>query len=743
MSIGPSVHMNGVLSAANSIPPCEVLGEFEYRRVRWEDYNASKTVGVKPPIYSNGTVASDGWLTEIKDMRVPLYTSYPFSSAPVDAISQTPNTTASDACELTAGVWCEKINHCFSSQQELLDYVSSIGAVYDAGGITGGWYGADLTLDPSVFINFALEEPMYLCENSGGFWAGSVYIDERTMMYNERYNRDETTTILKGAHEPDWVGGRGNDRGGRTSSMIDEVDENDPSIFYCYMHRISLNSTDGTESIPPPNPAATPPETPIAGLLVTATSIFFASSVSVTVQFPYSNLPSAIATALGSSAMVKSDSDSTCASIFSMPPLIGVPTFPDINLGETICKHAGDAMNEAKIIAAAIPPAIRAAAIKAAKSFVDPILSLIGGGWDLIKSLVPSLSFSGIAIDLVDMVLNIDNPVQYILDMIYEAVGDSIDDMNAMICSIYAAIGSSYDYMSDRFRSIRKDVVDAVDSLWSWIILKVEMGFVGLMDYLGELAFIFTLPPPPNPINIAIKLVREMFASLYDGIFLKIMSGEFPGFDAMDLYQTMMDKVNVVIDSVMLQVKAIVDLVLGLERVIANLNRDKLVLERRLSEGEDVQSEIDAITILIAEKEEELANQRSLKDILLDSIKDKWNILLAEIDNIPIMSTINSFLSFIGMSVDSLLTLIDNGVNKSIAAVSSFADEVKMWCKTIFDQVSTLVVSFVTEWVNKIIKLIGAPISFPPVTIPVPTLPAICFPKPTIPDVPNIESVLD
>ena len=760
MSTEPQVEMGAIIDAAlNAPPPCDqVVSESQYRRTKWELYNPDKTVGVMPPKFANGMLAPDGWETEVIEKTKRVYDKYPFNSLPpdyiapinpwpddpgTDPITGLPLPTPPSTCSLSGGVYSYKIYHCFDSQQDLIDYVTSIGSTYYSDSITGGWYGADLSKS-HLFKNPSLEIPMYKAENSGGVYSnGIIYSDERLLQYDIKYDTTSGDPIqLEGLYAVDIIGGRGNNR----NDYLTRTVMNDSESGKCFVMGVQLYPPDGTEGQLPPVPAPTPPPVEVPILNMPSAYTRSLSSIPVTVQFPYANLPSAVLKGIGQSMFTTINNSSIDISVFtSLPfPGLGMTQYPDETFGQTINRHLGDAMNEAKQFAISLPTAVRVAVLNAVRGMVEPVLSLVGGAWDLIKSLVPSISILGVVIDLVELVFESPNPVQYLMDKFHEMIDNGIQTIEEVINAIYTTVGSAYDYFNEIYTSPRKDLTDAVQTLWDWIVMKVELGFVGLMNYLGKLAQIFTIPPtpPPNPIFLAIVAVNQIFGTVYGGILQKMISGEFPGFTAMDIYNLMMAKVNEIVKEVQAQIAALYDQLQMLKKQIADIKTKIQEAQLKKEKGiEGAEEEQDGLYEQLQNYINEKVDIQAAINTLQESIKDKWKILLEYVHDLPIVSTINDILSLMGMTIDNLIDLVENGYNKSTAAASSFKDEVKQWCQTIMNQISTFAVTFVTEWVNKIIKLLGAMIVFPPITIYIPVLPPITIEFPSIPEVIDAPSI--
>ena len=260
MSTEPQVIMGPLIdSAVNAPTPCELLiGPNEYRRTLWENYNPSESNNVFPPTFTADMVPSDGWETEVINKYTRVYDKYPFDSLPSYYVPPSSNSSQAQQCSITGGVWCEKIQYCFNSQQELQNYVTSIGSTYYSNSITGGWYGADISLS-NLYKNPSLELPMYKAENSGGLYSnGNIYSDERLLQYDVAYSPDENgnniSTQLEGLYAIDIIGGRGSNRNNqRTKAVL-----NDPDSAKCYVTSITFGTPTGNEGELPPLPSPTP-----------------------------------------------------------------------------------------------------------------------------------------------------------------------------------------------------------------------------------------------------------------------------------------------------------------------------------------------------------------------------------------------------------------------------------------------------------------------------------------------------
>lgn len=645
-----------------------------YRRVMWELYTQQ---------YPQPMVE---WKTEIIPIGTHLYTENPFGevSMPLPVINgTTPPTEGGGSTEPPVGILVEKIGYYFTSQQEIDEYILSIGATKLNG---NNWYGADLSKS-NLFKN-PDELLLYKIENSGGILTTQgARINPRTRMaFNEE---------TQGFTSIDYYY-----QGNRVAFMWHKEDGSGCTYTGMQVRTDADTSIPGVPSVVPPVLSPLPPELGRAG-------------VSATLSFPYNNIVQSMMSAYNTRRKTFK---------LSFTGLSGVPVYDCIH---KMYDRLSASMEE--LIAGCIAAAQQAwqVAIMQFKQIISAAMSIVGGGWSMIKSFLPSISIAGISINILDLVFN-NSAVQ--------SLKTQFGNMNAddVIQGIYSAIGSSYDYSVEYVKCASRDIVDALTDLYDWCIAQFQNGCVAMCKLLGDLAQLWSMPPiVPNPLWAAIKAVNEIFMQIKPLDI--IMGGNFPGFTAMDLYQAAQSKVKVVVDSTYAQIRSVEQ---QMKDVYATLKAKKhelshlLIKQQQYLKGmwEQITEEATARYEAAVQEAKDLVSgiesnyaalQHQVQD-LTKSISNLYDLGMQELRKLPLLSEINKFLGYCGASIDSLLTVFENEVAGVKSLYRDYMDSSRSFkdtCKVIYNQIQTLALSKITQWVNKLLHLIGLTLVFPSVGI--------------------------
>lgn len=671
------------------VDPCTVeVPPGMYRRVMWEKYNPSKAM-VQPTV-------GEEWDTEIISIGSRLYTSNPFGhkSTPfgVDPLPPIPP---------VVGVWSDKIAYRFASQSELEAYVSSIGSSMIG---SNDWYGADLS--KASLFKHPREIAMYRCENSGGVLLNSgPSIDPRTMM---EYNSSmESFTSINFS---------GLDVGQKTKYLMHYEDK--PCTY------VGFAATLPPDLIIPPIPATTPP---IVGSLP---GVFKASCIPVTASFPYTEVCKAVVESLGRTR------HSIKAAFDNLP---GITMATEGEFFATMYDRLSTAAEEAFAGAAAISQYALQAAMLEFKNIISKALSIVGGGWDLIKSFLPSISIAGISFDIIDVVFSSDAVQTMVRKFNRLMAPPSSMSLSELIDEIYAAMGDAYNYATNKVKMKYRDIADAASCLYDWMMAQFQSGCVALCKLLGDLAQIWSIPPllpGPNPVWIAIKAVREMFSQIPPLDI--IMSGNFPGFTATDIYSMVMKKVDAIIEETQKTIAGLTYTFREKKNELMETVRNLRSKETEFSQYLDgmfgdityavteqyktsiaaLEKTIDGLKLMVSDLGMAIKTER-------DKIKDVLSMGIGELKKLPIISEINKFLSLCGMTIDDIMNIKVDANSGSSTLYEGFVGgmkSIKDYCYTLYNQISTLALSKVTQWVNKLIGIIGLSITFPSITICVPVI---------------------
>ncbi|AYD85417.1 hypothetical protein [Escherichia phage vB_vPM_PD112] len=655
---------------------CSIIPEGYYRRVKWELYNPNKEM-IQP---DNGVE----WDTEIIKLDTHLYTENPFGH------SSDTFTESSDG-ETQTGVFCHKIGVYFPTQTALEDYVEQIGATLLPGNT---WYGADLS--KREFFKTEIEYDMYRIENRGGTWHHTgPRIDARTMI---GVNNDYTMYVN--------FNGLGDYRRAYLKYYEDKP---------CTYVGLTLNLNIDT-SIPgiPYSPPSIIGELPLNAI----------SCVNFTAQFPYNGLTSAIIEAWNTSR----DSFKLYWDMLpGMPAISGSDFEKYFNSAYT---HLSVAMEELGNSAIAMCQYVQQQAFMVFKNSVSQVLNIVGGGWDLLKSFLPKITIMGISIDIEDLCTSTDG---------VQKLKETFENFNLedTISSIYSAMGSAYDYSIERVKMYSRDLVDAITDLYDWAWSKLMMAGVALSKLCVDLAQIWSMPPIiPNPVWSVITLVKEMMKQIPP--LDMIMSGNFPGFTASDVYQMVMSIVSEKIKQVYTKIESLKTQALDVWNEIKlktqEYKKQTIEFKQYLSGmAEKVEDEITIAKKKALQEAESALNvlkdkYNSIKDLIKNkqiSVSDVLDLALTEFRKIPLISQMESLLSLAGASIDDIMKVYENSVTKAKSLYHEFTDgarSMKDLCKSLYNQISTLCLSKVVQWINKMLGIFGLSITFPTVSICIPCL---------------------
>lgn len=673
--------------------PCDKeVPQGYYRRVKWELYNPNKEQ--KQP------ANREEWDTEIIKIGTRLYKQNPFGlkSDPVPDPPDAEGNTNQSKC---TGLYSPKIGYCFSSQTELQNYVNSIGSELLP---NNDWYGADLS--KSNLFKTQYEKSIYEIENVGGTWGiNGNRIDKRTMMMISNDNK-----IVKINFN-----GLGNSRNAYLRHYEDKP---------CTYVGIRLN-TNPDLSIPP-----VPPVEPISidGLppeiysrralgLMNRSAI---GCIPVTAGYPYSDIGSAIVNAWGETRHTFK------LYVDSLPSM----TQKAEGYAATMYDHLSVSMEELGKIGLAIAQYTTQQAFMVFKSIISQAMNIVGGGWDMFKRFLPSISLMGISIDIEDIFTAPDG-FQKLKDMLSGFSAESI------IESINSVIGTGYDYAVEYVKMYSRDLTDAISDLYDYFINMILNGCVAMANLLGRLAEIWAIPPElPNPVHTAIVAVNQLFKRI-EPLSL-ILGGGFPNFTAQDIYQQVQDYVKSIIDSVRTQIdnalEQINDIYQRIKDSKQEVSKKKKELKQYLSGMreyiEDTTTEQYNNAVEQAEQvEEDLKNQyetiNSTITNLKDSINDVLPIAIDKFKSLPIIDTISKLLTLLGMGIDSFIETITNTTLDVETVYKNFVDATRTFkdmCVRIYNQVSTIALSKVTQWVNKLLQILGLNITFPEISLCIPYL---------------------
>ena len=640
-----------------------------YRRVKWELYNPGGSGNIEP---GNGVE----WDTEVIDRNTHIWTSSPFGeqSTPFSEPTNTEGSTSS-------GIWCSKLGIYFETQTALTQYVSSIGATLLS---NNDWYGADIS--KSSLYKTTFEKNMYLIENAGGTWTNnSPRINPKTMLSVDDTN---TLSINFNCLEDHRV------------AYLKHYDTK-PCTF------VGLHTNTNVSVTVPGIPDVVVPT--ISALDMSLTCI------PVTLQFPYSGIYTAI---------INSWNVSVKNAKLDFSKLSSLPNFSDWNLG-TIYQHLSSKMEELGNGALAIAHEGQIAALNAFKEIISQALGIVGSGWDVIKSFLPTISISGISIDIEQFCTNgVNSLVQQLKSL----------DLSTTITNIYTAIGVEYDYTTDFVKMEYRDLVDSVTELYDWCWGQMFQGCVALCKFFADLTVKWTEPPKtPNPLWVIAKEVENILSQVEP--LSIILSGDFPGFTATDIYNYVKGEINSIRNSAYAEISVL----RGTQETIKksaiatknNLSDLKFKYNQYISGmGEKITDELTKEKQqAIDDVQTQLNNLNTQLDTInnninsgLESISDLYTTGLQKIKDYPLMSNINTFLGLVGITIDDMFLQVEANVNSMYKNYSDSLRQIKDTCKFIYSQISTLSLSKVTQWINMLLQIFGLKIEFPSISLCIPVL---------------------
>lgn len=682
--------VDGLVS--NYVNPCDAeVGPGEYRRVKWELYN--------PNGLQKNPANKEEWVTEVISREKRVFTRNLLGQKSQEFI-ETPPVEGQTA---PTGIFVKKLGIYFASQQAIQDYVTSIGSNLLA---DNNWYGADLSKKSLFKTTF--EYNMYLIENAGGIWSQSgPSIDKRTMLnvdsnYNLSINYNGTTDH-------------------RIAYMKHYDDQP------CAFTGIILN-TDVDMSLPgiPVTEAPSIGELPAEVISARSMGAAVATSgcIPFTAKFPYNGLTNAI---------LQSWNTSRHSFKLYWDMLPGMPKSSE-GIYATAYNHLSVAMEELGNSAIAMCQYVQQMAWKAFQQVISTALNIVGAGWNLLKSFLPTISIMGISIDIEELCTS-DDAVGYLRTQL-SAIGGKVEDK---IKAIYSAMGSTYNYAVERVKMTSRDLVDAITDFYDWCWSMLLQAGMALCKLLADIAQIWSMPPiVPNPVWSVITSVKAMMSQIKP--LDMIMSGNFPGFTAADVYQLVMTEVDKLIDAAYAKIeeykKQALDVLNQIKTQTQAYRKQAIEFKQYLSGM--AEKVTDSIT---AEKQAALDESKSVLDQLNDkynqlktlisgqrsSVSDVLQLAMNEFKKLPIVKQMEDLLSLIGTSIDDMMTMYTNAVTNAKSLYHEFTDgarSIKDLIKSLYNQICTLALSKVTQWINKLLSVFSLEIIFPPISICVPYLKA-------------------
>ncbi|QHJ78979.1 MAG: hypothetical protein [Caudoviricetes sp.] len=649
--------------------PCDAeIPAGHYRRVMWELYN--KDLSNKNP------AVKEEWKTEIIPIEKRVYDVNPFGLR--SELIPEPQAPETDPPTQPCALWSSKIGVCFQNQKELTDYVESIGSTLQS---DNNWYGADLS-KKDLFLS-PIEESMYRLENTGATWSKQgPRVDKRTMMMYNDATKACTSINFNGT----------------TNNRIAYMKHNEDNCTFTGMR----TNTNADTSIP---------GTPVVIAVAVAALPMVISEICLPSEFgfPYTNISKTMLQAWNQTR------DKFKLYWDSVPGLVS-------GAGDriaTMYDNLSVSMEELGNATLAMSQYALQLAWMEFKKIISSALNIVGGGWDMIKKFIPPVTILGVKVDLVDLC---ESGVQNLKTALKDK------DPESVINSIYSAMGSAYDYSVEYVKMTSRDIVDALTDFYDWAWTQVQMAGVALCKLLGDLAQIWSMPPTvPNPLWTAILAVRNILVQIKPLDI--ILSGNFPGFTASDLYMAAEKVVKQKIDEVRQQTDEIEQQLMDTYQLIKDktteLNNERKKFRQYLAGmWEQVKDETtefyeQQLKKLEDEKQKLQAKWDALdlsKEGLLKQIDNVLDLGLKELKKLPMMSQVNQFLGMCGTSVDDIIEYSKNPTTGNDSMYQNFIDgsrSLKDMCKTIYNQISTLCISKVTQWVNKLLSLIGMIIEYP------------------------------
>ncbi|WP_426770615.1 hypothetical protein [Enterobacter cloacae complex sp. 363J6] len=673
--------------------PCDAeIPAGYYRRVIWQGHTENyPVVGVE-------------WATEIIPIGTHLYTSSPFGqkSDPLPVVNSPNVPTNPDGTPgVSTDILVTKIGYYFASQADIDAYIASIGATKLAG---NDWYGADLS-KANLFKNPG-ELAMYKVENSGGYLLTSgPRCDQRIrQVYNQ-------TTGAFTSIDYYWNGNR-----------IAYMKHDESPAHQCKYTGMSVN-TNADTSIPPVPPAL--PST--YGALPSEARLFSARSglgcIPATVGFPYTNISDAMLSAWNETRKTfKLAFDMLTGTIKNGT---GIATmFDGLSIG----------MEEITAGALALSQQAWQTAMKVFRQIISSAFNIVGGAWSLINNFLPTVAILGVAINIYDLVFG-DSSVQSLKDSFQALIDSGAQTYESVINAIYGAIGSSYNYTVEYVKAGARDLVDACSALFDWCLTMFQNGCVALVDLYGRMMQIWSMPPEtPNPLWSAVLAIRNIMRQIKP--LDVILGGNFPGFTAMDLYQQAQSKVKAFIDASYAQISALYDQGQELFNTLKAQTQERDSIKRKFDQylnwmWEPVteattaayQAALDAANAAVNATKAAYEGIKTQIAALQDGMKDTYSMAMDELKKLPVMAQINQFLGYCGVAFDDLLKTYENALTGAQSLYKNFVDSSRSFkdtCKVIYNQICTLALSKVTQYVNKLLSLIGLAITFGSISVCVP-----------------------
>ena len=686
---------NGIMASYQH--PCDSeIPPGYYRRIKWEGHTENyPSVGVQ-------------WDTEIIPIGTHLYTREPFGhrSDDLPVINPPSGGTESDSGGSggeSSGILVAKIGYYFDTQAQIDAYIASIGATKING--QNDWYGADLSKS-NLFKNPG-ELAMYRVENSGGYLLLSGPLCDQRIRQTYNPSTGAFTNV-----DYYWSGNR-----------IAYMKHDDSEAHQCKYVGMAVNTN--ADTIIPPIPPSKPSvygALPSELMLMSFRGI---GCIPATVGFAYTNI---------SDAMLKAWNETrhTFKLVFDM--LTGAPKNGDGIA--TMFDRLSVSMEEVMSGALALSQQAWQMAIKVFKDVISSALNIVGGAWEMIKSYLPSVTILGVSISVYDLIFG-ENSVQYLKDTFSALIKAGKETYESVINAIYAAIGSAYNYAVEYVKAGARDLVDACSALFDWCITMFQNACVALVDLYGRIMQLWSMPPiVPNPLWAAVLAIRNILRQIKPLDI--ILSGNFPGFTAMDLYQMAQEKVKQFIDESYAQIKVYYEQAQSIYKQLTSQTSERDSLKRRFEQYKNWMYEavtdattkayemaIDAANAAIAETKALYESVKAQIQSLKDAMKDTYSLAMEQLKKLPIMAQINEFLGYCGIAFDSLLETYDNAVAGAKSLYKNFVDSSRSFkdtCKVIYNQICTLALSKVTQYVNKLLSLIGLSIVFGEITICVPTI---------------------
>lgn len=677
--------------------PCDAeIPPGSYRRIKYQGHTENyPAVGVE-------------WDTEIIPIGTHLYTASPFGqqSDPLPVVNS-PNvpTNPDGSPGVSTDILVPKIGYYFATQADIDVYIVSIGATKLSG---NNWYGADLTKS-GLFKNPG-ELAMYRVENSGGYLLTTgPRCDQRI---RQVYN---STTGAFTSIDYYWNGDR--------IAYMKHDESPAHQCKYTGMH-VNTNADTSIPPVPPPLPSvygALPSE--ISTLLSARSGL---GCIPATVGFAYTNI---------SDAMLSAWNETRKTFKLGFDMLTGITKSGSGGIS-TMFDGLSIGMEEITAGALALSQQAWQTAMKVFRQIISSAFNIVGGAWDLIKSFLPTVTILGVSINIYDLVFG-DDSVQSLKDSFQAIIDAGVQTYENVINAIYAAIGSAYNYTVEYVKAGARDLVDACTALFDWCLTMFQNGCVALVDLYGRMMQIWSMPPTtPNPLWAAVLAIRNILRQIKP--LDVILGGNFPGFTAMDLYQMAQEKVKAFIDASYAQIRALYEQGQAIYKTLTEQTQERDSIKRKFDQylnwmWEPVtaaataayQAALDAANEAIATTKAAYEAVKSQIQALQDGMVDTYSLAMAELKKLPIMAQINQFLGYCGVAFDELLKTYENAITGAQSLYKNFVDSSRSFkdtCKVIYNQICTLALSKVTQYVNKLLSLIGLAITFGSISVCVPMI---------------------